>query len=95
MNCFRSLVSTGNNMYDTLPKSLKAEVMVRSCTDDPEITRERRTLTQSKSVSELATIHGLGDLPIPANIERLWNGKVGSVKEESKQETARYNCKNP
>jgi hypothetical protein len=33
-------------VYDTLPKSLKAEVLVKSKIEDPEIREERRKLTQ-------------------------------------------------
>ena len=33
-------------MYDTLPKSLKSEVLVKSRIEDPDIRDERRRLTQ-------------------------------------------------
>ena len=33
-------------MYDTLPKSLKSEVLVKSKVEDPDKREERRKLTQ-------------------------------------------------
>ena len=49
--------------------------MTRARFEDPEILEQRRALTQSKSVSELAAINGLSDFPIPATIERILSGK--------------------
>jgi hypothetical protein len=70
------------NIYATLPKSLTTqEVLVRSRTEDPSVSRERQALTQSKSVSELAQISSFADLPIPANIERLLGGGRSKTKE--------------
>jgi hypothetical protein len=59
------------NIYATLPKSLKAELLVSSCVEDPELAAERRELTKSKSVSELSQIRSIADFPIPENLERL------------------------
>ena len=70
------------DIYATLPKSLKSEVLVRSRVEDPEVQRQRRELTQSKSVSELAQVKSLSDFPIPANIEKLIQGR-GAVKPPS------------
>ena len=39
-------------MYDTLPKSLKSEVLVKSKVEDPDKREERRKLTQVTSVVE-------------------------------------------
>jgi len=70
-----SNLSMKDNMYSTLPKALVTqEVLVRARTEDPEVLKERRELTQSMSVSELAAISSLSDLPIPAGIERLFGG---------------------
>merc|ERR1712142_1142342 len=63
--------SITENMYATLPKSLKSELLVKSCVEDPEVQQERMALTQSKSVSELSQIKSLSDIPIPENIEKL------------------------
>lgn len=63
--------SLGGNIYATLPKSLKSELVVRSKVEDPQVQEERKKLTESKSVSELAAITRLSEIPIPANIEKL------------------------
>ena len=60
-------------MYDTLPKSLKQECLVRSKVEDPEKQKERQQLTQNKSVSELGKVTSLSDFPIPSPIEKLLN----------------------
>ena len=82
-----SNLSMKGGMYGTLPRALTTqEVLVRCRNEDPDVQRERRALTQSKSVSELAKIGGLSDLPIPANIERLLSGKSRSKSRETKPE---------
>ena len=53
------------NMYATLPKSLREECLVRSREEDPDVVRERQRLVQSMSVSELAKVSGLSDIPLP------------------------------
>ena len=45
--------------YGTLPKSLQREMLVRSRMEDPEILKERRAVTQAKSVNELSQITNL------------------------------------
>ena len=72
-------------MYATLPKSLKSELLVKSCVEDPEISEERRALTQSKSVSELSQIKSLSDIPIPENLEKLIS-RTATNKTESPEE---------
>ena len=37
-------------MYDTLPKSLKSEVLVKSKVEDPDKREERRRLTQVMTI---------------------------------------------
>ena len=64
-----------NNIYATLPSSLKSEVMVRSRIEPPEILEQRRQLCQSKSVSELSQMRSMADFPIPTTIERMMNSK--------------------
>lgn len=60
-----------NNIYATLPSSLKSEVLVRSRVEDPEVLQERRQVCQSKSVSELSQMRSMSDFPIPTTIEKL------------------------
>eukprot|EP00090_Calanus_glacialis_P017720 TRINITY_DN2752_c0_g1_i5.p1 TRINITY_DN2752_c0_g1~~TRINITY_DN2752_c0_g1_i5.p1 ORF type:complete len:1757 (-),score=501.37 TRINITY_DN2752_c0_g1_i5:475-5592(-) len=77
--------SISENMYATLPKALKSELLVKSCVEDPEIIQERRALTQSKSVSELSQIKSLSDIPIPENLEKLIS-RTATNKTESPEE---------
>jgi hypothetical protein len=70
------------SIYATLPKSLKAELLVSSCVEDPELAAERRQLTTSKSISELSQIRSLSDFPIPENLERLMS-RAGTNPAES------------
>merc|ERR1711936_890809 len=63
--------SIQENLYATLPKSLKSEILVKSCVEDPEVQLEHMALTQSKSVSELSQIKSISEFPIPDKIERL------------------------
>ena len=67
--------SKETGIYATLPKSLKADVLVRTRTEDPDVLKERQALVSSKSVGELATLTSLSDIPIPATIENLISGK--------------------
>merc|ERR1711936_63382 len=63
--------SIQENLYATLPKALKSEILVKSCVEDPEVQLEHMALTQSKSVSELSQIKSISEFPIPDKIERL------------------------
>merc|ERR1740129_2308372 len=60
-------------LYDTLPRSMKAEVLVRVRDEDPEVQIERQELTRAKSPMELSQISSPADFPIPKNIENLMN----------------------
>merc|ERR1719220_1493040 len=63
--------SIQENLYASLPRSLKSEILVKSCVEDPEIQVQNMALTQSKSVSELSQIKSISEFPIPDKIERL------------------------
>ena len=63
--------SIQENLYASLPRSLKSEILVKSCVEDPSVQLQNMELTQSKSVSELAQIKSIADFPIPDKIERL------------------------
>ena len=64
------------NIYATLPKSLKSEVLVRARVESPEVQKNRYELTQSKSVSELAQVRNLAEFPLPTPVENLIHGKT-------------------
>ena len=75
----KSPISIQENIYATLPKSLKSEVLVRTRVEDPEILKSRQEIVQSKSVGELAQMASLADFPLPTPIENLIQGK-SSIK---------------
>merc|ERR1711936_1527433 len=63
--------SIQENLYASLPRSLKSEILVKSCVEDPSVQLQNMELTQSKSVSELSQIKSISEFPIPDKIERL------------------------
>merc|ERR1711970_613106 len=73
-------------MYASLPRSLKSELLVKTCVEDPEIQQERKALTESKSVSELSQIKSLSDIPIPENIEKLISRTATNKTESPEQQ---------
>ena len=60
-----------DKMYDTLPKSMKQELLVKVRDEDPEVQKKRQELTRSKSPVELSQISSLSDFPVPATIEKM------------------------
>ncbi len=70
-----------DKLYDTLPRSMKSEVLVRVRDEDPEIQKQRQELTRAKSPIELSKISSLADFPVPKNIEDLLKGKQNGVVE--------------
>merc|ERR1711874_690052 len=57
-------------MYNKmLPESLKRPVVVRCCTEDPEVLRAHQDIQQSKSVHELSKIRNLNEFPLPINVK--------------------------
>ena len=64
------------NIYATLPRSLKSEVLVRIRVEDPEVLATRQEVVQSKSVGELAQLNSFSDFPLPTPIEKIIQGKT-------------------
>merc|ERR1712038_819519 len=74
-----------NGIYATLPKSLKAELLVGSVVEDPEVVAQRMQIASSKSVSELSQVRSLSDFPIPENLERLMSRSATNHAEPAEQ----------
>ena len=60
-----------DNIYATLPRSLKSELAVTTKIQDPEVVQERREMVSKKSVNELSQVTQLSDLPIPTPIQKM------------------------
>ena len=58
-------------MYDTLPKSMKTELLVKVRDEDPEIQKQRQELTRSKSPVELSQMSSISDFPVPTTFEKM------------------------
>ena len=69
------------NIYESLPASLKTEVLVKTKVEtDEEILEQRRELTRCKTPAELSEIKGIEDFPIPTFVENMTKKKEsGSV----------------
>ena len=72
--------SIQENLYASLPRSLKSELRVKSCLEDPAVQLQHMELTQSKSVSELSQIKSIADFPVPDKIERLISRSATNTK---------------
>merc|ERR1712226_528133 len=72
--------SIQENLYASLPRSLKSEILVKSCVEDPSVQLQNMELTQSKSVSELSQIKSIAEFPIPDKIERLISRSATNTK---------------
>ena len=59
------------SLYDALPDSLKAEVLVRARVETPEVQQERAETVKTKTVAELSQINSLAEFPLPKPIENL------------------------
>ena len=74
-----------DTIYDRLPGSLKAEVLVKVKDTDPEKTKERQELIRSKTPNELSQITSLGEFPVPSPIQNLFGGRYAIIYEQASQ----------
>ncbi len=58
-------------LYDTLPRSMKSDLLVKARVEEPDIQKARQELTRSKSPVELSQINSLAEFPIPKTVENL------------------------
>ena len=61
----------------------EAKVLLKAKVEDPDVLRARRAAAQSKSVTELSQISGLGDFPVPGPLERLISRSKGDLRSSS------------
>ena len=72
------------NIRNLIPESLKVELAVSSQVEtNREQVDQRRRLVQERTVTELAHIGSLADLPIPTPLMNLWKGEQGPGRRSS------------
>ena len=64
-----------DDIYASLPRSLKDQLIVRTKVEEnEEVLAARQALVESKSPVELSEIHSLAEMPIPSRIEAWLHG---------------------
>jgi len=75
--------SCNASIYESLPSSLRNEVVVRSRTITDEESKARMEVIKSKTPAELSQISSLNEIPIPRTIEKLFeNTNEGQEEKE-------------
>ena len=65
------------DIYESIPSSLKSELIVRSREiEDPEELEQRKELIRTQTPAQLSEIHSISDLPVPKFIENLVKSDV-------------------
>lgn len=74
------------DMYSNLPRSLKAEVFVRSrVIEDDEVLKKRQKLIETKKPAQLAEFQSVGDFPMPTALEGIFKPKAPKRKEKDEE----------
>merc|ERR1712121_215327 len=77
-----------DDMYASLPRSLKDQLIVRTKVEEnEEVLQQRQALVESKSPAELSEIHSLGELPIPSRIEAWLYGSNVEAERTGDEES--------
>lgn len=74
-------------LYDTLPRSMKSEVLVRVRDEDPDIQKQRQELTRAKSPIQLSQISSFSEFPIPKTIEGMISKRSGDEADRAGEPT--------
>merc|ERR1711936_1354387 len=62
-------------IYDSIPASLKSELIVKSVAQDQDLVAERQETIRTHTPAQLSEIHSLADVPIPSFIQNLTASK--------------------
>merc|ERR1712088_301593 len=62
-------------IYDSIPASLKSELIVKSVEQNQELVAERQETIRTHTPAQLSGIHSLSDVPIPSFIQNLTASK--------------------
>jgi len=72
------------DIYASLPRSLKSELLVRNkVEEDAEELTRRRNLVDTKTPAELSQIHSLAEVPVPRRVEAWLHGSSGMEQQSS------------
>merc|ERR1711990_583481 len=77
-------------IYDSIPASLKSELMVKTVEQNQELVAERQETIRTHTPAQLSEIHSLSDVPIPSFIQNLASSKKNldePITEKPKMET--------
>merc|ERR1719383_626573 len=77
--------SCNASIYESLPSSLRNEVIVRSRPITDEESKSRQELIRSKSPVELSQISSIKDFPVPKSIEKLFEKPEGEDSADDGQ----------
>lgn len=71
----------GHDIYASLPRSLKKEVLVRSkIEEDENVLKERQAIVSTKTPAELSQIHSFAEVPLPKQIESWLHHSEGGAE---------------
>jgi len=74
------------DIYESIPSSLKSELIVRSREiEDPEELEQRKELIRTQTPAQLSEIHSISDLPVPKFIENLVKSDVNEKKTDTNE----------
>ena len=72
------------DIYASLPRSLKSELLVRNkVEEDEEELKRRQNLVETKSPAELSQINSLSEVPVPRRIEAWLHGSSGMDQQST------------
>jgi len=78
--------SCNASIYESLPSSLRSEMIVRSRPITDEESKSRQELIASKSPVELSQISSLKEFPVPKTIEKLFEKPEGDETDKAGDE---------
>ena len=78
------------DIYASLPRSLKSQVMVRTkVEEDEDVLKSRQHLVETKTPAELGQINGLSDFPVPTRLQTLGRSKKRNLKSTEEKEMSK------
>merc|ERR1719233_1480148 len=74
------------DIYESIPSSLRSELVVRSREmEDPEELEHRKELIRTQTPAQLSEIHSLSEIPVPKFIQNLGNSEKKTDEPEAEK----------